>query len=118
LTAPSDPSAFSSWFPLTPDGVREHAPPTPAAVQVRRAEGLVVYPEGKSAMVFYFFAGASVREALSTAFADELATPGARGHGPLWFRYLAGERSQQSLASLFDEFEDRFGAPPALHGTT
>lgn len=111
----SEPAAFSSWFPLTAVEVDARAPDGPAAVQLRRAEGLVAYPDGKSAMVFYFFADGSARTALTSVFADELEAPGVRGQGPLWFRFLEGELARKNLEHLFDEFEDRFGALPVLH---
>jgi hypothetical protein len=112
----SEPASFSAWYGLEPALVDEHAPDGPAAVQLRRAEGLVTYPEGKSAMVFYFYADGSARAALHKLFSDELAEPGARGHGPLWFRFLEGPLARRNLELLFDEFEDRFGALPVLHG--
>ena len=66
---------FSPWSPLNADGLLA-APEEAAAVQVRRRDGLVRYPAGKSAMVFYFYAQASVRSALERVFADEIDTPG------------------------------------------
>ena len=111
----SDDGVFSEWFPLTAAGTAEHAPIGPAAVQLRRAEGLVSYPTGKSAMVFYFYAEQSVAEALASAFEDELAAAGVRGQGPLWFRVLEGTLARSTLTDLFDEFEARFGAAPVLH---
>ena len=86
-------------------------------MQLRRADGsLVAYPRGKSAMVFYFYAARSVREALRRVFADELAEPGARGEGPLVFRVCAGgDETRRWLESLYDDFVERFGRAPALH---
>lgn len=108
---------FGPWHPLTVEGLVA-APEGPGAVQLRRGEGLCVYPSGKSAMVFYFFARESVRGALERAFADELAGPGARGQGALLFRFAAADDAQEQLAALLHEFTRRFGAPPVLHGAT
>jgi hypothetical protein len=106
---------FGDWIPLTQDGV-EQAPDAPAAVQLCRADrSLVQYPKGKSAMVFYFYAGRSARAALQKMFADELDEPGCKGQGPLAFRVLEGARAQDTLARLFDDFQDRFGSAPILH---
>lgn len=105
---------LGAWRPLTTEGLAEAAD-APAAVQLRRREGLVAYPTGKSAMVFYFFARTSARTALSTHFADELATPGARGHGPLLFRFSTEPNAERALAALLDAFVARFGSAPVLH---
>jgi hypothetical protein len=106
--------AFGEWVPL--DVIRvATAPDGPAAVQVRRAVGLVDYPAGKSAMVYYFFASKSARMALVDLFADEIEAPGTRGQGPLWFRFLEGAQAEPVIARLFEEFQERFGAAPVLH---
>src|SRR5690606_39090323 len=107
--------SFSGWFPLTPDSVDDAAPRRPAAVQVRQAIGLVRYPRGQSAMVYYVYAADDAAKALQKVFADELAAPGARGHGALWFRFLEGENAREVLEALYGEFVARFGAPPAFH---
>lgn len=114
---PPQPAGFSAWFPLTPDSVRASAPDEPAAVQLSRADkSLVAYPRGKSAMVFYFYAARSAREALRRLFAEELEQPGASGQGPLAFRVLVGGDSARAhLERLYVEFEERFGGLPILH---
>ncbi len=115
--SPVEPAGFSEWFPLSAAGVTQHAPDAPAAVQVSRLDkSLALYPKGKSAMVFYFYAARSAREALRRLFADELDEPGARGQGELAFRFYAGgDEARVHLERLYFEFEDRFGAPPVLH---
>ena len=107
---------FGEWQPLTPDGVAA-APDAPAAVQVSTEDRrLVPYPKGKSAMVFYFYAALSAREALRRVFKDELEERGSQGEGPLVFRVLVGgDEARQHLERLFEEFEQRFGAAPVLH---
>lgn len=105
---------FGDWYPLTEAGV-DGAPRGPAAVQLRRALGLVRYPRGRSAMVFYFYAADDAAKALATLFVDELATPGVRGHGALWFRFSEEEDAREQLEALYEQFVRRFGAPPALH---
>ena len=103
---------FSAWFPLTEEGVAQHAPLGAAAVQVRRAEGLVTYPQGKSAMVYYFFASQNAADALREIFADEIEAPGQRGQGPLRYRVWDEDAARPALEELFMAFEERFGAPP------
>jgi hypothetical protein len=106
---------FGDWQPLTPAGV-DAAFDGPAAVQVARADRqLVAYPKGKSAMVFYFYAARSAREALRRLFDDELLEPGARGEGALVFRLCAGEPAKAWLEELFDRFVNDFGRAPILH---
>jgi len=107
---------FGPWLPLDDThvlGLEDVA----GAVQLGRADrSLVDYPRGKSAMVFYFYAARSMREALRRMFADELAEPGARGEGPLVFRVCAGgEPTRAWLEGLFDDFVERFGRAPSLH---
>ena len=107
---------LSQWWPLTRDDVDAFAPDAPAAVQLRRGAGLIHYPTGKSAMVFYFYAARSARQALVRLFADELENPGARGEGPLLFRFTAGgDDVRVSLEELFTEFVLRFGSAPRMH---
>lgn len=109
---------FGAWIPLTRDGV-ERAPDEPAAVQISTEDRrLVQYPKGKSAMVFYFYASRSAREALRRAFADELEERGARGEGPLAFRVLVGgDAAKLHIERLLAEFQERFGDAPVLHNT-
>lgn len=102
------------WRPLTIEGLAEAAD-APAAVQLRRQEGLVAYPTGKSAMVFYFYARTSARAALTTHFADEIERPGARGQGPLLFRFSTEAHAERALSDLLDAFVARFGRAPVLH---
>jgi hypothetical protein len=109
---------FTDWIALTNDGVAA-APDAPAAVQLSRLDkSLVPYAKGKSAMVFYFYAARSAREALKRLFAEELERPGARGQGPLAFRTITGgDDVRQHLEKLYFEFEERFGSPPILHAS-
>ena len=107
---------FSGWIPFDVAGL-QRAPDAPAAVQLGRADRtLVLYPSGKSAMVFYFYAARSAREALARVFKDELEEPGARGQGPLVYRVLeGGDDARVHLERLFDDFRTRFGRAPILH---
>lgn len=112
-------AGFSEWFPLTGAGVELHAPDVPAAVQLSRLDkSLVPYPKGKSAMVFYFYAARSAKEALKRLFAEELEETGARGQGALAFRVLpGGDEARVHLERLYFEFEERFGSAPVLHAS-
>jgi hypothetical protein len=107
---------FGPWFPLDDDHLEEAAD-APGAVQLGRADRrLIAYPTGRSAMVFYFYAARSMREALRRLFADELAEPGARGEGPLvWRTCPGGDDVRAHLERLFEEFAASFGRAPSLH---
>ena len=119
MSAHNDGSAlaFGEWHALDDEHVLRDAPDAPGAVQLKRADGaLVQYPRGKSAMVFYFYAARSVREALRRLFRDELDEPGARGEGALVFRVCeGGDAARALLERLFDTFVDDFGRAPILH---
>jgi hypothetical protein len=119
MTAPADPpsAGFGPWSSLSEDRVAHDAPDAPGAVQLRRADGMLIrYPRGRSAMVFYFYAARSVREALKRVFRDELDEPGSRGEGPLEFRVLpGGQEARVRLEQLYEEFDAQFGRPPVLH---
>jgi hypothetical protein len=117
VSAANDDGAFGPWHPLTADDVAAHAPDEPGAVQLRRADAsLVQYPRGRSAMVFYFYAARSVREALRRLFRDELDEPGARGEGALAFRWsLGGPATRSRIEALYERFVDEFGRAPSLH---
>jgi hypothetical protein len=104
--------SFGAWFPLTGTSIDDNAPAAAAAVQLRRAEGVLSYPAGKSAMVFYFYAADDAAAALKRLFADEIDEPGCRGLGEVWFRFLSGPRAREELEALYHEFETRFGTPP------
>lgn len=108
---------FTSWHPLTRESVEREAPEGPAAVQVRVEEGLVDYPSGRaSAMVCYFYASDDARRTLEELFEDELDQPGARGHGPLMFRHIAGgERVYAHIKKLLHKFFTHFGAMPLFN---
>lgn len=108
---------FSSWYPLDRSGVSEHAPQGPAAVQIRVEQGLVDYPSGRSsAMVCYFYAGESARATLEELFTDEIAHPGARGHGALLFRYIeGGDRPLDHLKKLLYKFYTQFDDFPLFN---
>ena len=107
---------FSSWYPLTEDGIADHAPDGAAALQIKRQEGLVDYASGKSAMLCYFYAGDRAGDALRKRFDEEIANPGALGQGPLLFRYLEGEDdAKEALADVLFKFVNNFGEPPLFN---
>ena len=97
---------FGPWYPLADAG--DHAPAVEGILQVRLATGLVDYPRGKSAMLWYGHAR-DVRAAalaLATAHADK----------DLVCRHLIEIEDATDLAAfcakLMTEFVRRFGTRP------
>lgn len=109
------PGHFSGWHPLDSESLARFLAPGPTAIQVRVAAGLVEYPRGKSAMVYFCFAATDPKRVLEERFADELEQPGARGWGPLWFRVLKGDHARAELEDRWDAFIERFGRAPLWH---
>ena len=97
---------FGPWYPLADAG--DLAPAEPGVLQLRRAHGLVDYPRGKSAMVWYAH-GHDVRAAataLAITYADQ----------DLVCRHLIEIEPGTDLASfcnkLRSDFVHRFGSVP------
>lgn len=98
---------FGSWYPLAEAG--DLAPAGAGILQLRLASGLLDYPTGKSAMVWYQHA-ADVRAAA-------LALAAAHAGMDLVCRHLIEIDPATDLggfhAKLLAEFVRRFGTPPA-----
>jgi hypothetical protein len=103
---------FGPWYPLVDAG--DHTPAADNVVQVRVAEGLVDYPRGKSAMVWY--AHALDARAVALAFAH------TRSGENLVCRHLIEIDESVDLgafcAKLRDEFTRRFGTRPVYEVET
>lgn len=104
------PVQFSAWHPL--DDAGRTAPAAPGVLQAR-AEGVVAYPSGKSAMIFYDAAGPST-------LASHVAGPGrpgldrARACGAAYIRFAVtpAGTAEAELGRLLETFRARFGAVP------
>ncbi|MBA3455499.1 MAG: hypothetical protein H0T42_20570 [Deltaproteobacteria bacterium] len=100
---------FGPWYPLAEAG--DHAPAAEGILQVRLATGLVEYPRGKSAMLWYEHAPDTRAAALA------LAT--AHAHNDLVCRHLIEIEDATDLAAfcarLMTEFVRRFGTRPIYH---
>ena len=104
---------FCPWYPLAE--AITHAPAREGVLQLRVAEGLLDYPEGKSAMVHYEHA-ADIHTTTTTL---------ARAHdgAALLCRHLEIEPGETVDLRAFhakvrDEFIRRFGAPPSFDPCT
>ena len=100
---------FGPWYPLADAGL--HAPAAEAVVQLRLATGLIDYPRGKSAMVWYGHAP----DARAAALALAIAYAGK----DLVCRHLIEIDEATDLvafcAKLTGEFVRRFGTRPLFH---
>ena len=99
---------FGPWYPL--DDAGRHAPVGEGILQVRLASGLLDYPRGKSAMVWYQHATQLRAAALALAAAHT---------GPaLVCRHLIEIDDGTDLAAFHakvtSEFVRRFGTAPRL----
>ncbi|HEY4245001.1 MAG TPA: hypothetical protein VGM88_34535 [Kofleriaceae bacterium] len=94
---------FGPWYPLG------SAPPGPGLLQVRIASGLLDYPRGKSAMVWYEHSTDVATSAAQVASAHRGVT--------LWGRHLIEVPPGTDLGAFCEklrlEFVRRFGSPPA-----
>ena len=99
---------FGPWYPLADAG--DHSPTGEGVLQIRLAHGLIDYPRGKSAMVWYAHA-VDLRAAA-------LALARAHVGRDLVCRHLIEIEDGLDLgafcAKLIGEFERRFGAAPVF----
>ena len=106
---------FGVWHPISEAGT---AAPEAAGVLQTRAEGVMDYRSGRSAMVHYacseadetlrvFVAGRGAREL------DRAISAGAR-----WIRFAQTENPRVELDRLLEGFVERFGSPPISNSGT
>jgi hypothetical protein len=109
-----DDEAFSPWIDLEDPAALGAVPAEAGLVQVRVAEGLVTYPRGKSAMIWYG-AERDLRASLQEASSRIVAAAREAGiEGPLWVRTRRVAIPEPALARLLERFTARFGTPPRL----
>jgi len=100
---------FGVWHPISEAST---AAPDAAGVLQTRAEGVMDYRSGRSAMVLY--ACSEVGETLRVFVAgrgsrdlDRAISAGAR-----WIRFAATPNPRPELDRLLEGFVERFGSPP------
>ena len=104
---------FGVWHPISQAGT---AAPEAAGVLQTRAEGVMDYRSGRSAMILYacsdvgetlcgFVAGRGAREL------DRAISAGAR-----WIRFAQTDNPRAELDRLLEGFVERFGSPPISNG--
>jgi hypothetical protein len=101
---------FCPWYPLAQ--APSHAPSGPGVLQLRVRDGLIDYPRGKSAMIYYAVAD-DLRQAAVELGPRFAATPVLCRHTDV---LLDTERAdlRAAFARLLHSFEARFGAMPGL----
>jgi hypothetical protein len=105
---------FGDWLAI--DNAAAEAPDAPGVLQ-SRADDLLEYPTGRSAMVLYAHSPSlgSLREFINGSGASDLAR--ARESGARWVRFAETSEPEASFERLLDHFVERFGAPPVANGT-
>jgi hypothetical protein len=106
---------FGDWVPI--GSAVESAPEGPGVLQTR-ADDLLAYPQGQSAMVYYAHcpSDGSLRQFLSGIGAADLRR--AAEAGARWIRFAETSEPETDFERLLDHFVERFGAPPVANATT
>jgi hypothetical protein len=104
---------FGEWHPI--ESAAATAPDEPGVVQLR-ADDLLDYPRGKSAMVLYAHSASegSLRNYLTGTGAADLGR--AASAGARWVRFAETSEPEDDFERLLDHFVERFGAPPLANG--
>jgi len=100
---------FGSWYPI--ERAAADAPDRPGVLQVR-AETLLSFPRGKSAMVLY--TATAVDESLMAFVAGRGAAllVRAAAFGGRLVRFAEAALPAAELERLLQQFTERFSAPP------
>ena len=103
---------FGEWLPI--DSAVAQAPEGPGVLQTR-ADDLLAYPRGRSAMVLYAHcpSDGSLRGFISGIGATDLRR--ATEAGAKWIRYAETSEPETDFERLLDHFVERFGAPPVAN---
>ena len=103
---------FGAWLPI--DTAVEAAPEGPGVLQTR-ADELLPYPSGQSAMVFYAHcpSDGSLRGFVTGIGAPDLQR--ATEAGAKWIRFAETSEPETDFERLLDHFVERFGAPPVAN---
>ncbi len=100
---------FGVWHPISEAAA---AAPDAAGVLQTRAEGVMDYRAGRSAMVLYACSnpGETLRGFVSGRGARELDR--AISAGARWIRFAPTPEPRRELDRLLEGFVERFGSPP------
>jgi hypothetical protein len=107
---------FGKWQKL---GDAIEVPDGPGVLQARigqGADGLIAYPSGKSAMIYYDADDEEVAHAV-----ERLRARAGAERGRVWVRFAAAEAGRapsDSLRRALDDFRARFGQLPGWNVTS
>jgi hypothetical protein len=103
---------FGAWLPI--DSAVAEAPEGAGVLQTR-ADSVLAYPSGRSAMVYYAHcpSGGSLRGFVSGLGAGDLQR--ASDAGARWIRFAETSDPETDFERLLDHFVERFGAPPVAN---
>ena len=103
---------FGAWVPI--DEAAASAPEGPGVLQTR-ADDLLAYPQGQSAMVLYAHcpSDTSLRSFITGLGATDLRR--AAEAGARWIRFAETSDPEVAFERLLDHFVERFGAPPVAN---
>jgi len=106
---------FGVWHPISQAGT---AAPDAAGVLQTRAEGVMDYRSGRSAMILYACSAAdeTLRGFVSGRGARELDR--AISAGARWIRFAPTPEPRRELIRLLEGFVERFGSPPISNAGT
>lgn len=106
---------FGVWHPISEATT---AAPEAAGVLQTRAEGVMDYRSGRSAMVLYACtdAGETLRGFVAGRGARELDR--AISAGARWIRFAPTPNPRRELDRLLEGFVERFGSPPISNAGT
>jgi hypothetical protein len=104
---------FGEWYPI--ESAAASAPDAAGVLQIR-ADDLLEYPRGKSAMVLYAHSASegSLRGYLAGTGAADLER--AARAGARWIRFAETSEPEGDFERLLDHFVERFGASPVGNG--
>jgi len=100
---------FGDWTELPV--AEERAPAEPGVFQVRAKAGLLRYPRGRSAMLFYG-AAQDLRAGIA-AFRLQVVPRWEQPETALWIRWKPARDPDAALRAYLDLFQRRFGTLPA-----
>jgi hypothetical protein len=105
---------FGVWHPISEAST---AAPEAAGVLQTRAEGVMDYRAGRSAMVLYACSdpGETLRGYVAGRGARDLDR--AISAGARWIRFAATPNPRPELDRLLEGFVERFGSPPISNST-
>jgi hypothetical protein len=99
---------YSDWIPL--DKIVENTPAKPGLFQVRVREGLLTYPQGRSAMFYYGYAR-NLRSGL-TKFRNDVLPLLEANEKALFVRWMPAEDVEERFQNYLNYFLTNFGTMP------